>query len=170
MSGFYILFGGGTIDGIDGQLVRQENHNIPNGSPAMDGELARSRTPFETAGKKWLGGGLVDMSEADLATLGAWQAAQADAAEHARGAALAPTIGEQVTTLAGLLEAFGLYMPLDFAEAMATMYAASKAANDKTPDALMALIIYQGLREHFTDRDIYLVARHLGLTQEEVAE
>lgn len=84
MSGFYILFDDGPIDGIDGQLVRQENRNIPNGSPAMDGELARSRTPFEAAGKKWLGGELVDMSEVDLATLGVWQAAQADAAEHVR--------------------------------------------------------------------------------------
>jgi hypothetical protein len=72
----------------------------------------------------------------------------------------------QIRTLAGMLQVFGLYMPLDFADAMGAMYVASKAATEKTPDALLALITYQGLREHYTDRDIYLGARHLELTQE----
>jgi hypothetical protein len=57
-------------------------------------------------------------------------------------------------------------MPLDFPQAMGAMYVASKQDASKTPDALLALITYNGLRESLTDRDIYLAARHLGLTKE----
>jgi hypothetical protein len=67
MRGFYILKDAWTLEGIDGHLVRQEQHDIPNGAPAMDGELARSREPFDVDGKKWLNGELVAMTQEERA-------------------------------------------------------------------------------------------------------
>lgn len=71
MSGFYVLKDAGTLEGIDGQLVRQEQHDIPNGASALEGELARAREPFDIAGKKWLNGALVDMTDAEREALDA---------------------------------------------------------------------------------------------------
>jgi hypothetical protein len=107
-----------------------------------------------------------EMTQPEKDAVDAAEQAAHEAAETARGIEVAGQSAEAVTTLATLLEAFGLYMPLDFADAMGVMYTHSKQVADKTPDALLALITYQGLREHYTDRDIYLAAKHLGLTQE----
>lgn len=72
MSGFYILKDAGTLEGIDGHLVAQEQHDIPNGSLAMYGELARSREPFaDVEYKKWLNGALADMTDSECDVLDA---------------------------------------------------------------------------------------------------
>jgi len=119
--------------------------------------------------KYWLieGTTITEMSQEQKDAVDAAEAAQFAAYEAARGEAIAGQAGTAITTLAGLLDVFGLSMPLDFQEAMGTMYAASKQDASKTPDALLALITYNGLRESLSDRDIYLAARHLGLTAEQ---
>lgn len=83
MSGFYVLKDAGTLEGIDGLLVAQEQHDIPNGAPLLDGELARSREPFDTAGKKWLDGALVDMTDVEQMVYQVYVEAQEKVAEAA---------------------------------------------------------------------------------------
>lgn len=118
--------------------------------------------------KYWIISGttITEMNQEQKDAVDALEARQAEAAEIARGEQVASVAEAQIRTLAGLLASFGLYMPMDFAEAMGAMYAASKQDNAQTPDALLTLITYLDSKETFTDSDIYLGARHLGLTNE----
>lgn len=124
MSGFYILFDNGTLEGIDGQLVRQENHNIPNGAPALPDELARSRSPYEISGMKWKDGALTPMTEAEQAAYQAYLDAQSAATEAARQAAKPDAFKQTENDFYDLCHAiFGDYTKRGFDEITAALEA-----------------------------------------------
>jgi len=159
--------GNSLPDGCTGNYVAEQHYSYSGDYYGDETVLIESVERLDISGKKVIAGQIVDMTTEELEIIEAQEAAQFAAYEAARGEAIAGQASAAITTLAGLLDVFGLSMPLDFQEAMGTMYAASKQDASKTPDALLALITYNGLRESLSDRDIYLAARHLGLTAEQ---
>jgi hypothetical protein len=169
VSKFYVYRDSGNPlpEGCEGTYAIETIYNF---SGDYHGDLTvihESQAPVDISRKKILDGALVDMTEAEAAVMDAAEAQATVEAEAARGEALAATIGTKVQSLVSLLASFGLVMPLEFDEAFAVIHAQSNEDSTKTANGTACLALYSGLTSAgFTDRDIYLVAQHLGLTQE----
>ena len=77
---FYVLIDAGPAAWLDGHKVEQVSVELFNGDPAIPGELARSRQPFDAANLKAVNGQIVAMTEAEIS---ARDAAEAQAAQEA---------------------------------------------------------------------------------------
>ena len=102
---FYILIDAGPAAWLAGHRVEQVSVELFNGDPAIPGELARSRQPFDAANLKAVNGQIVAMTEAEIVARdeAEAQAAQEAAAEQAAQASLPATFetGIAVTNSAG---------------------------------------------------------------------
>lgn len=87
---FYILIDAGPAAWLEGHKVEQVSVELSNGDPAIPGELARSRQPFDT-NIKAVDGKIVAMTEAEIA---AEAAAKADADALAAAQASLPQTSE----------------------------------------------------------------------------
>lgn len=89
---FYILVDAGPAAWLEGNRVEQVSVELSNGDPAIPGELARSRQPFDAANIKAVDGQIVAMAEAEVAARDAAEAQAAmDAAEEAALPQVFPT-------------------------------------------------------------------------------
>lgn len=102
---FYVLIDAGPAAWLEGHKVEQVSVELFNGDPAIPGELARSRQPFDAANLKAVNGQLVAMTEAEIAArdFAEAQAAQEAAEQAALMATLPATFetGIAVTNSAG---------------------------------------------------------------------
>ena len=92
---FFILVDAGPSAWLEGTRVEQVSVELSNGDPAIPGELARSRQPFDAANLKAVDGQIVAMTEAEIAARDAAEAQAAqDAAEEAAAQASLPQTSE----------------------------------------------------------------------------
>lgn len=63
---FYILVDAGPAAWLEGNRVEQVSVELSNGDPAIPGELARSRQPFDAANIKAVDGQIVAMADQEL--------------------------------------------------------------------------------------------------------
>ena len=104
---------------------------------------------------------VVPMTEAEITE----RIAEQEATEAARIAALAEIYGQKVGEFAQMLSVFSLTMPITEDEAASAMYVAVKADVNKTADSQMVMAIYNGLRSHLSNDDIYAIAKFINVAE-----
>ena len=106
---FYVLIDAGPAAWLEGHKVEQVSVELFNGDPAIPGELARSRQPFDFENLKAVNGQIVAMTTSEIAARDAAEAqAAAEAAAQAnlyadpQPAIFVPRYSGDVTNVVGL--------------------------------------------------------------------
>jgi len=86
----------------------------------------------------------------------------AEQQEQARIQSLLPSHGQSVATLVQCLAQFGISLPVDFSDAVDTMFVTLETSPEMSRWAMLAQTTYIGLQSAgLTDHDIYLISEEL---------